>query len=107
MHKDIIGNYYDVVKEHTEIQQQYIDGSKVQRKRFGTDDWVDDPCPLFQWEVFDYRVKHEPIVGYVVTDRFGNLIGFYQTKIETGACLREHPKGRVFKLIEETKKEVT
>lgn len=45
--------------EMIEVIEAFKEGKKIERRRINDYEWVDDPTPLWDWALYDYRKKPE------------------------------------------------
>jgi len=68
------------------VMQAYADGKEIQFKRENSQkpwkDFKPGSEPIWDWYLFEYRVKPEPIVRWAALSRNNEVIVIYRTKKE-------------------------
>lgn len=75
-------------KRMIEVMQAYADGEEVEWKLAGRPSgWDGDPCimPSWNWDKYDYRVKPQPRVLYVIQDESGQFSSSWPTRRQAEA----------------------
>lgn len=52
----------------------YLDGKALQYAEPETQDWIDINQPTWLWDAYDYRLKPEPVAGWFVIDKDGDVV---------------------------------
>ena len=58
--------------EQIAIMTAYKNGARVERRPSGTVYWLHCDAPSWDWENYDYRIAHEPIVISVMIRRYSD-----------------------------------
>lgn len=48
------------IAECIKVMQAYVEGKQIQYVDSETEDWTDIESPIWNWDIYDYRVKPEP-----------------------------------------------
>lgn len=73
----------EVAREIAEVMLAYADGKKIEV--LIDNSWVDVPCPTFNWEEYNYRVKPERKIRRMTHREFNR---WYQDELVKGT----HPQ---------------
>ncbi len=48
------------IAECIKVMQAYVEGKQIQYVDSETEDWTDIESPIWNWDIYNYRVKPEP-----------------------------------------------
>lgn len=82
----------NTTKEKITVMQAFEDGRTIQSRPVRSFVWCDDFNPAWSWATFDYRIKPEPEVVYILYNLNGDRIATRSTEesavaaVEVGWC---------------------
>ena len=82
------------LKERIEIMQACLDGKEIEyisTTRYGGELWSKSSNHNFNWDVYDYRIKPEPMVLWINTEESDHICYGYR-RIEDAERLATSPK---------------